>query len=57
MVLTYLAFSINIVAVIFCFIVGIKNKNAICISLGGLNATLAVININRIIAMVGSSIG
>jgi hypothetical protein len=56
MVLTSLSFSINIVAAIFCSIIGIKDKNAICISLGGFNAALAVVNLIRIIAMVGSSI-
>ena len=57
MVLTSLSFSINIIAAIFCSIIGIKDKNAICISLGGFNAALAVVNLIRIIAMVGSSVG
>lgn len=57
MVLASLAFGVNVAAAIFCSLVGIKNKNAMYISLVGLNAALAVVNLIRIITMAGSSVG
>ena len=57
MVFTAFAFCINAIAASFCLTVGIRKKNVLCISLGGINAALAVVNLIRIIAMVGSNIG